>query len=242
MNTGLKGRQVVVTGGTRGIGKAIARTFLQEGATILLTGRQPELTGWWSDHPSASYFACDFQCEASVSSFCSHLRDLDVDILINNAGVFWAADIEKIEDPQWADILHANVSVPRKLIQAVVPSMRTKRWGRIINVGSIAGMVSRPGSCPYTTSKAALAGMTMSVALDLAPDNVLVNCVCPAYTETDMLQGLPQEKKEELLAKVPLQRFAQPQDIANHVVFLSSTLNQFMTGQNVVVDGGVTIQ
>jgi len=241
MELGLINKKVVVTGGTRGIGRAIAEGFIAEGAEVLITGTKPR-AGWWDDVSACQYFACDFAESDQVSGLQNLLKTLKVDILVNNAGIFSTAKIQETDPQVWQEMLQVNLTLPLLLMKTAAENMKENKWGRIVNVGSIAGIISREGLGMYSSTKAGLAGLTRAVALELAEHNVLVNCVCPAYTDTDMLKSLSEEDRNTLLQKVPLRRFGKPEDVARVVLFLASEANQFLTGQETVVDGAVTIQ
>lgn len=241
MNNGLDQRKALVTGGTRGIGAAIAQSLVQSGCDVVVTGRT-QREGWWSDEPHCYLRAVDFSDISQLDEFCNWVGDYSPEILINNSGTFYTAAICDVDVAQWNHLMDVNLTAPMRLMKAACGGMRARRWGRVVNVGSIAGIVTRTGLGTYSATKAALSSLTRSVALDLAPEGVLVNCVCPAYTETDMLSGLTDEQRDALLAKVPLGKFGQPEDVAELVAFLSSDKNQFITGQSIIIDGGVTIQ
>jgi 3-oxoacyl-[acyl-carrier protein] reductase len=241
MNLEIKGKKALVTGGTRGIGQAIAQGLLAEGCFVTITGRTHR-EGWWSEESNCELKACDFLDKAQTGRFCESVAAEGYDILINNSGAFYAALINEIELHEWESLMEVNLTAPMLLVQATAKHMRSEGWGRIVNVSSIAGRVSRPTLGAYSSSKAALEGFTRAAALDLAESNILINCVCPAYTETDMLAGLEQSARQALLEKVPLKKFATPRDVAAPVLFLTSNQNQFITGQTLVVDGGVIIQ
>ena len=241
MNLAINGRSVLVTGGTRGIGEACAKAFLSEGCKVIITGTQIR-SGWWDDYELCELVQADFNDDDSVDSLTSVIKGKSIDILVNNSGVFHSSPISKESRQQWRSLMNVNLEVPMLLIKAASVGMQTRNWGRIVNIGSIASIVTRAGLSAYATSKTALSGLTRAVALDLASERILVNCVAPAYTETDMLVSLDENARTELLAKVPLAQFAKPSDIASAVVFLASEKNQFITGQTLVVDGGVTIQ
>lgn len=241
MNLNIAGKKALVTGGTRGIGAAIAQALLEEGCTVTITGRSAR-EGWWSNQGNCRLEVCDFSDDAATDVLCEQVTGAGYDLLVNNSGSFYAADIADLELSQWESLLQVNLTTPMRLIQAVAVSMRRHGWGRIVNVGSIAASVTRSNMAAYASSKAGLAGLTRAAALDLAPAGILVNCICPAYTETDMLAALDAAARETLLAKVPLGKYARPEDVAAATLFLLSNQNQFITGQQLILDGGVTIQ
>ncbi|CAA6678750.1 MULTISPECIES: SDR family NAD(P)-dependent oxidoreductase [unclassified Lentimonas] len=241
MNLGINGKKALVTGGTRGIGEAVARELLAEGVSVTITG-QSEREGWWSQEANCSLIACDFSNSVQLEVFCEDIRSGQFDILVNNSGAFYSAVLSEIDVAEWDKVMAVNLTAPMLLMKAVCDVMGQRGWGRIVNVGSIAGIVSRSSLATYSASKAGLAGLTRAAALDLAAQGVLVNYVCPAYTETDMLASLDEDSRNALLDRVPLGRFSQPVDIAAAVLFLASDRNQFITGQSLVIDGGVIIQ
>jgi 3-oxoacyl-[acyl-carrier protein] reductase len=241
MKLGLEGKKALVTGGTRGIGEAVARELLSEGVSVTITG-QSEREGWWTSEANCSQVGCDFSDPAQLEAFCKEISGWQCDILVNNSGAFYSAVLSEIDMVEWERVMAVNLTAPMLLMKAVSGAMGQSAWGRIVNVGSIAGIVSRSSLATYSASKAGLAGLTRAVALDLAAQGILVNYVCPAYTETDMLASLDDTARNALLSKIPLKRFAQPADIAAAVLFLASDRNQFITGQSLVIDGGVIIQ
>jgi 3-oxoacyl-[acyl-carrier protein] reductase len=241
MKLGLEGKRALVTGGTRGIGEAVARELLSEGVSVTITG-QSEREGWWTTEANCSQVGCDFSDAPQLEALCERISKKSYDILVNNSGAFYSSVLSEIEIAEWDRVMAVNLTAPMLLMKAVSGAMGEGAWGRIVNVGSIAGIVSRSSLATYSASKAGLAGLTRAVALDLASKGILVNYVCPAYTETDMLASLDDAARTSLLSKVPLGRFAQPTDVAAAVLFLLSDRNRFITGQSLVIDGGVIIQ
>lgn len=238
-----KGRTVFVTGGSRGIGRAIAEQFLASGATVIVSGQDPSQS-WGSREKKLKYIPVNFLDAADMSRFLGALeRGSRIDILVNNAGRHYPQAIHQITDEVWAGLFLLNVTTPMRLMRTLVPKMRKKGWGRIVNISSIAGLVSKPGSGAYSASKAALIALTRSVALDVAADGILVNALCPGHTQTNMTQTLLNEnQRQSLMLAIPLGRFATTEEIARFVLFLASPWNTYITGQAVVVDGGVTCQ
>ncbi|MGB0370731.1 MAG: SDR family NAD(P)-dependent oxidoreductase [Opitutales bacterium] len=242
MNLQIEGKKVLVTGGTRGIGEAIARVFVEESVdTVFITGTQHR-RGWWADAPRVEFIECDFKYDHSVDALLKAIDEQGIDILINNAGVFTNTLIQNSELCHFTEIMDINLRSAWRLIQGCITHMGSLGWGRIVNISSIASIVSRPGMTAYSTSKAALEGLTRSAAIELADRGILVNAVCPAYVETDMLKALDDTARQQLLDKIPLNRFGAVSDIASQVAMLASNQNQFITGQSIVIDGGATIQ
>lgn len=228
-------RRALVTGGTRGLGAAVARELLAHGFEVHVTGtraggRGPEGTG---------YLACDFSSDARVDALAEKARRLEVDVLVNNAGINKVGELEGYDAEDFALLHTVNVLAPFKLCAAVVPGMRRRRFGRIVNITSVFGVVSRAGRSAYSASKFGLFGLSRALALETASDNVLVNCLAPGFVDTDLTRRILGPKGMRRMARlVPLGRLARPEEIARYARFLASEENSYMTGQNVVVDGG----
>jgi 3-oxoacyl-[acyl-carrier protein] reductase len=244
----LKGRTALVTGATRGIGKAIAEVFHAAGADLILTGTKPEeieqlnATTLESRVSNIHYTQVDFTDEASVQNFLMMLGHLDkIDICVNNAGVNRVAKFTdtSAEDFDW--INQVNLRGPYRTLKVIAPKMIEQRYGRIVNIASIWSVVTRPGRSLYASSKNALVGMTKTLAVELAPHNVLVNAVSPGFTLTELTRHTNTTKElDAIKRKIPLQRMADPNEIASLVAYLCSDLNSYCTGQNIAIDGGYT--
>jgi 3-oxoacyl-[acyl-carrier protein] reductase len=162
---------------------------------------------------------------------------------MNNAGINLPEPLESLKPDNFNHTLQVNLGAAMQLIQGLVPGMKRNGWGRIVNISSIFSLVSRSGRAAYTASKAGLNGLTMASALELAPDNILVNAVCPGYVATDLTYANnPPEVLDAIVNTIPLGRLAQPEDIAEVVAFLCSDANRYLTGQMIAVDGGFLCQ
>lgn len=242
MEISFKGQIAIVTGATQGIGYSIASMLIRDNCHVIYTGRSktPESIlegGIYAQLDLSDQKSCDDFIETVIKKLPG------IDILINNAGIQIPASIESVNISDWNDVLAVNLTGPLKLIQAVVPQMKQKKYGKILNVSSVAGIISKPGQSAYSATKSGLLGLTRSIALDLANYNILVNAICPGTTQTTMVETLLSTgQKEAIIKNVPLGRLATPDEIAAFVLFLVSGLNSYMTGQAVVVDGGYTIQ
>ena len=232
-----EGRLAVVTGGTRGIGRAVAERLREGGARVLVTGTRPE-----GPAPAGcEYRVADFSDPAATEALARALRALRPAILVNNAGVTRPQPFEEIETPEFLRVHRINLVAPLALSRAVLPGMRAARWGRIVNVGSIWGVISKAERATYSAAKFGLDGMTAALAAEVAGDGVLANCVAPGFVETDLMTGLlPEAQRAALAAQVPMKRFARPEEIAALVVWLCSPENSYMSGQQLVIDGGYT--
>ena len=217
-------RTVFLTGASRGIGKAIFKLLQKEKYKIIAPMRQ-EL---------------DLSKPISIKHLIEINKKAEIDILINNAGINFPQWIDELEDENINQHIQINLVSAIKLIRAFVPQMKKQKWGRIVNISSIFGIVAREKQTMYSATKHAINGVTKALALELGPYNILVNSVCPGFTKTDLVMRNPPEKIAALAKDVPLGRLAEPEEIANLVSFLISDKNTYITGTSVVIDGGFT--
>ena len=241
----LTGQVALVTGSTRGIGLAIARAMHAAGAKVAIVGRDAEraraVAAEFGDR--AAGVGCDVavaeQVEAALVAAESALGPID--ILVNNAGLTRDNILVRLTDAEWDAVLDANLTGAFHTTRGVIKGMMKRRRGRIINVSSIIGLVGNKGQANYAASKAGLIGFTKSVAKEYAGRGILANCIAPGYIETDMTSGLPDAAKATLLQGIALGRLGRPEDVAGAALFLASDLAAYITGQVLVVDGGMII-
>jgi len=233
LNLNFKNKTVIITGGTRGIGKSLVHIFNDVGANVIITGTKKYNSvnfDFLKNNSRIQYKQLDYLSDKSVKQFIHLLSDLDrVDVLINNAGV---NKINTISEISIDDFL---------LTQVVSEIMKNQKSGKIINIASIFSVISKVKRAVYSATKWGLIGFTKAVALELAPFNIQVNAVSPGFVDTDLTRKiLGLENMKQLEETIPQGRLANPDEIANVVLFLCSAQNTYITGQNIVVDGGFT--
>jgi NAD(P)-dependent dehydrogenase (short-subunit alcohol dehydrogenase family) len=243
----LKGRCALVTGGSRGLGKAMARGFAECGADVMITSRHEEelqaAVREIADGLDAEvrYAVADMSERGQVDALATAVLDAygTVDILVNNAGVNMPQPIDEVTDEAWDRVLEINLTSIMRLTRALVPAMKKQRWGRVIHISSVLGVGSKPARNAYSASKAALLGLAKASALDLGPFGITVNCIGPGPFLTDMPMTLLSEaEKEEFSNATALKRWGQPRELAGPALLLASEAGSYITGEMLLVDGG----
>jgi 3-oxoacyl-[acyl-carrier protein] reductase len=241
----LSGKTAFVTGSTRGIGLAIAQTLYAAGAKVAVVGRDAARASEVASAlgSRAAGVACDVAQEDQVGAAVSAAEAAlgGVDILVNNAGLTRDNILLRLTDQDWDAVLDANLKGAFHTTRAIIKGMMKRRAGRVINMSSIVGLTGNKGQANYAASKAGLIGFTKSVAKEYASRNILVNCIAPGFIETDMTASLPDAARATLLEQIALGRLGRPEDVAGAVLFLASDLAGYITGQVLVVDGGMVI-
>jgi 3-oxoacyl-[acyl-carrier protein] reductase len=241
----LAGKTAFVTGSTRGIGLAIAQALYNAGAKVAVVGRDAARAGEVAAKlgSSAAGVACDVAREDQVAAAIASAESAlgPIEILVNNAGLTRDNILLRLTEQDWDAVLDANLKGAFHTTRAVIKGMMKRRSGRIINISSVVGLTGNKGQANYAASKAGLIGLTKSVAKEYASRNILVNCIAPGFIETDMTASLPDEAKATLLEQIALGRLGRPEDVAGTVLFLASDLAAYITGQVLVVDGGMVI-
>ena len=241
----LNGKNALVTGSTRGIGRSIAETLAKSGARVAVVGRDLEKAREAATvlGNAAQGFACDVTDTAAVAKLVADVETAfgSIDILVNNAGITRDNLVMRLKDDDWDAVQNSNLRGAFAAIRAASRGMMKRRSGRIINISSIIGLIGNKGQANYAASKAGLIALTKSVAKELGSRNILVNAVAPGFIETEMTAAMTPEAREGLGKQIALERLGTPQDVAAAVAFLASDLASYITGQVLVVDGGMVM-
>jgi len=242
----LAGRTAVVTGGTRGIGLAIARALAEDGASVVVSGRDAgRLESAVKELETLGASALGVAADQSKREDCDRLVDAAkerfgrIDVLVNNAGITRDQLLVRMKDDDWDQVLDTNLRGVFLMTRAVAKSMMRQKSGRIINIASTAGAMGNPGQVNYSAAKAGVIGFTKAAARELAHWNILVNAVAPGLIETDMAAAIPAEAREALLQQVPLKRVGAAREVAEMVRFLAGDGAAYVTGQTIHVNGGL---
>jgi NAD(P)-dependent dehydrogenase (short-subunit alcohol dehydrogenase family) len=229
-------KKVFVTGASRGIGRAIAQAFRAEGAWVIGTRTRDSSA---ADDACQEWVAADFADTAQIRACAGCLREAEPDVLVNNAGINKNAPFAEIAPEDFLLIQQVNVFAPFLLCQAAIPAMKRKGWGRIVNVSSIWGKISKEYRASYSTSKFAIDGMTLALAAEHTADGILANSIAPGIIDTELTRRVLGEAGiKSLVSGVPARRLGQADEIARLVLWLASAENTYLTGQNVAIDGG----
>ena len=245
----LEGKTAIVTGAGRGIGNAVARRFAAEGAKVILISRNPASCGGAAESINADYpgscvaFPCDVADPEAVAACVKAIlaEHPAVDILVNNAGITKDGLLMRMKDADWDAVISTNLKSVYLFIKALMRPLMKSSAGRIINMSSVVGITGNAGQVNYAASKAGVIGLTKSVAQEMASRKVTCNAIAPGFIATEMTDAIPEKAKETIVARIPLADLGKPEDIANAALFLASDEARYITGQVLVVDGGMTM-
>ena len=245
----LEGRVALVTGGSRGIGRAVVEALAHDGARVAFVYNSNVAA---ADEVVAAVTATGRECiaiQADVASKTSADRIIadvverwgSIDILVNNAGIIRDGLLAMMDESDWQDVITTNLNSVFNFCQAVTRQMMSQRYGRIINMSSVAATVANPGQANYAASKGGVEGFTRCIATELARRGITANAVAPGFIETDMTEAVVSAAGKEIKKKIPARRLGLPEDIANAVLFLAQESSSYITGQTLTVDGGLTL-
>jgi len=245
----LKGKNAIVTGGSRGIGKAIALELAQNGANIIInyTSNQEAAEKTVKEIQQlgvrALAICCDVRDADAIKKMINRIEeDFDtMDILVNNAGITRDNLLLRMKEEEWQQVMDVNLKGVFLCTKAVIRKMIKQKQGKIINISSVVGVTGNAGQANYSASKAGVIGFTKSIAREVSTKGINVNAIAPGFIDTNMTAVLSEDIKENLLNNIPLKRFGKPEDVANLVVFLSSDKSNYITGEVIKVDGGMAI-
>ena len=245
----LKGKNAIITGASRGIGREIALTLAENGANIVINYRNynNEIEALVKDIEAKGVKIVTVKCDVSnfeeVENLISEAKEKlgSIDILVNNAGITKDGLLMRMKQEDFESVLDVNLKGVFNTTKLITPIMMKQRAGKIINISSVVGLVGNAGQCNYAASKAGVIGFSKSIARELAPRGVNINVVAPGYIDTDMTNGLSDKVKESILQTIPMKKMGSTKDVANLVLFLSSGLSDYITGQVINDDGGMVM-
>ena len=242
----LTGKSALVTGATGGIGESIAKTLHAQGANVVVSGTREEklqdLTSQFNERIHA--VACNLKDRTAVSELPGKAEEAaggQIDILVNNAGITRDNLFMRMKDEEWDDVIAVNLTATFTLVRGLLRGMMKRRYGRIVNIASISGIIGNPGQANYASSKAGMVGMTKSLAREVAERGITANCIAPGFISTPMTEALNEKQTEAISAVIPAKKFGTPEDISSTVLFLASDESAYITGQTINVNGGMAM-
>lgn len=237
-----EGKIVLITGGSRGIGKSIAEAFAESGATTIVTYRNA-IDAEYFDSKSIRHYQCDVADIKSVQEMTDKIiaEHQKIDVLVNNAGITKDGLLMRMSEEDWDAVIDTNLKGVFNMTKTVTRHMMGKRYGKIVNITSVVGITGNPGQSNYVASKAGVIGFTKATAKELASRSININAVAPGFIGTEMTDKLSDEVKAKYLESIPLKRIGSGKNIADVVMFLSSDMSEYITGQTICVDGGLVM-
>ena len=249
MDVNLKNKTAVITGSSRGIGKKIAETLANEGVNVVITATNLDTASKIAEEIKSSYNVetLGLEHDAKSSESCKDViaktieKFGSIDILVNNAGITKDMLVIQMDDNAWNDVLSTNLSGAFYTSREAAKNMLRARKGKIINISSVIGKMGNAGQVNYAAAKAGLIGITKSMAKEFAPRNICVNAIAPGFIQTDMTDALPEDTVKGIMSITPLKKLGTPEDVANLVLFLASDMSNYITGEVIAVDGGMSM-
>ena len=236
-------KKILLTGGTGGIGKSLARDFNANGYYVIVTGRNKNRFDEidFKNPSKTDFFTCDLSIKEQLSSCLEKIIQKHplIEILINNAGVTEDSLFLRMDLQKWQNVIDINLNTTFQITNFFLKQMVKNRWGRVINITSVVGHTGNIGQANYCASKMGIIGMSKSLALEVAKRGITINCISPGFIDTKMTQGLDENTKKLILEKIPLGKIGEPKDISNCALFIASENSNYITGQVLNVDGGM---
>ena len=243
MKTNLENKKVLLTGASGGIGKALSKKFITNGAKLIFTSsnnnKLDELKNLYGDYHS--YHLLDLSKKENLMDNVKNITEnnKDIDILINNAGITKDNLLLRMSEEQWQEVIDTNLSASFYIVKNVLPNMVKNRKGKILGITSVVALTGNPGQSNYTASKGGMIAMYKSLAIEVAQRNINVNLIAPGFIESPMTNELNDDQKKTIMDKIPMKKFGLPEDIANMALFLTSDYSTYITGQTFHVNGGM---
>ncbi len=240
----LEGKTAIITGASRGIGKATAELFLKEGANLVLSAHQNvKLLNDLAKNKQVLVVKADLRLKEDIKKLVKEAFDkfTKIDILVNNAGTFECVDFEEIEESHFDEVMSLDLKGGFFLAQRVMPYFKKQGHGKIINVSSLSGKIGSSAAPHYAVAKAGVIAMTKSLARIYGKDNINVNAIAPSLINTDMVKKIPEERLARLIEAVPLKRLGSPEEVAKLILFLASNASDYISGQTISIDGGMSM-
>ena len=238
-------KKILLTGGTGGIGKSLARDFNANGYYVIVTGRNKNRFDEidFKNPSKTDFFTCDLSIKEQLSSCLEKIIQKHplIEILINNAGVTEDSLFLRMDLQKWQNVIDINLNATFQITNFFLKQMVKNRWGRVINITSVVGHTGNIGQANYCASKMGIIGMSKSLALEVAKRGITINCISPGFIDTKMTQGLDENTKKLILEKIPLGKIGEPRDISNCALFIASENSNYITGQTFHVNGGLTM-
>ena len=237
-------RNVLLTGATGGIGRAICKLMEKQYKVFVVARNQDKLNKLWENCRSLKgYFICDLSDQDQIEKMTNEIskKTIGIDILVNNAGITKDSLFLRMDSEKWNSVINTNLNSNFLLTNLISKNMIKNRWGRIINITSVIGHTGNFGQSNYSASKAGVIGMSKSIAQELAKRNITVNCISPGFIETAMTSVLNDEQKDAIIDKIPLGTIGSPEDVAHCVEFLASEKSKYITGQTIHLNGGLAM-
>ncbi|WP_297277961.1 3-oxoacyl-[acyl-carrier-protein] reductase [uncultured Brachyspira sp.] len=249
MDLNLKNKTAIITGSSRGIGKKIAETLAKEGVNVVITATNSDKASSVAEEIKSAYNVetLGLEHDAKSSESCKNViaktieKFGSIDILVNNAGITKDMLVIQMDDNAWNDVLSTNLSGAFYTSREAAKNMLRARKGKIINISSVIGKMGNAGQANYAAAKAGLIGITKSMAKEFAPRNIRVNAIAPGFIQTDMTDALPEDTVKGIMSITPLKKLGTPEDVANLVLFLASDMSNYITGEVIAVDGGMSM-